>query len=224
MVDSILAVCQAARAALPQPKLVCVFYGYQMINMPRPQLCAHYALRRLLASPLVDMVACPHSYSNRGEGGYHTPQTVADTIRRAGKIYIDEIDCKTMWTPDSVTWKRHISQPRTVPATIEMMKKDAAFQIAAGTAQWWMDLTDNGWFDVPELIEPMRRLKAIEERLQEVDRAPFAEVAFISSQRSMMFQSCSEGLHNIPFKLFRNWHLSRMGAPFEQILNRGSRA
>jgi hypothetical protein len=216
-VDSIIAVCQAAKSALPQPKVTCIFYGYQFSNMPRPQLNGHYALRRLLASDAVDMIASPHAYSNRGDGGYHSPQSMADVIRRAGKIHFDEIDCKTVWTPPSVTWKRHISQPTSVAGAIEMMKKDAAYQLASGTAQWWMDLTDQGWFDAPEVVEPIRRLRAIEERLQGMERKSFGEIALVVSQRSMMFMPPREGLHNATQKMFRNWHLSRVGAPFEQL-------
>jgi len=217
-VDSILAVCAAVKRELPRPKVVCAFYGYHFSDMPRAHLNAHYALSRLLASPHVDMIASPHAYSNRGEGGYHSPQAVGDAIRRAGKLHFDEIDCKTVWTPSSVTWKRHISQPKTVDATIEMMKKDAAYQLASGTAQWWMDLTNNGWFDAPEAATAIRKLKAIEERLQTVDRHSFGEIALVVSQRSMMFQAPREGLHNATQLIFRNWHLARVGAPFEQLL------
>ena len=161
-VDCITAIAGAVKRALPQPKATCIFYGYQFSDMPRPQLNAHYALGRLFASPDVDLIASPHAYSNRGEGGYHSPQAVADAIRRAGKLHFDEIDCKTVWTPASVTWKRHISQPTTVEGTVELLKKDAAYQIASGTAQWWMDLTNNGWFDAPEATDAIRKLKAIE--------------------------------------------------------------
>jgi hypothetical protein len=217
-VDSIAAICESVKGALPAPKATCVFYGYQFSDMPRPQLNGHYALRRLLQSSAVDMIASPHAYSNRGEGGYHAPQSMADTIRRAGKLHIDEIDCKTVWTPDSVTWKRHISQPESVAGTIEMMKKDAGYQLASGTAQWWMDLTNQGWFDAPEAVEPIRKLRSLEARLQERQRHHFGEIAFVVSQRAMMFQAPREGLHNAALLMFRNWHLSRMGAPFETML------
>ena len=43
------------------------------------------ALAKLVDSPAVDMIASPHSYDNRGYGGYHSPQAMADTARRAGK-------------------------------------------------------------------------------------------------------------------------------------------
>jgi PAS domain-containing protein len=98
------------------------------------------------------------------------------------------------------------------------MKKDAAYQLASATAQWWMDLTDEGWFDAPELVEPIRRLKAIEERLQQTERRSFGEVALVTSQLAMMYQAPREGLHNATLKMYRNWHLSRMGAPFEQLM------
>ena len=182
-VDCITAIAGAVKRALPQPKATCIFYGYQFSDMPRPQLNAHYALGRLLASPDVDLIASPHAYSNRGEGGYHSPQAVADAIRRAGKLHFDEIDCKTVWTPASVTWKRHISQPTTVEGTIELLKKDAAYQIASGTAQWWMDLTNNGWFDAPEATEAIRKLKAIESNVQQA-RTPHTSAKSPSSSAS----------------------------------------
>ena len=218
IVDGIVAICTAAKGVLPRQKVVGVFYGYQFSDMPRPQLNGHYALARLLASSAVDFLASPHAYSNRGEGGYHSPQAVSDSIRRAGKLHFDEIDCKTVWTPASVTWKRHISQPTTVAGTIEMMKKDAAYQLASGTAQWWMDLTDQAWFDAPEAAEAIRRLREIEVRLEKRERRDFGEVALVVSQRAMMFQAPREGLHNVTQLIFRNWHLSRMGTPFEQLL------
>jgi hypothetical protein len=217
-VDSITAICRAVKEALPRPKVTCVFYGYQFSDMPRPQLNAHYALGRLLASPEIDLVASPHAYCNRGEGGYHSPQCVADAVRRAGKIHFDESDSKTVWTPPTVTWKRHISQPGSVEATIEMMKKDAAYHLASATGIWWMDLTDEGWFDDPAAVEPIRQLKAIAERLETVRRDHFGEIALVVSQEAMPFQAPRAGLHNATLLMFRNWHLSRIGAPFEQLL------
>ena len=216
--DSIIAVCSAAKEALPQPKVTCVFYGYQFMNMPRHTLNGHFSLRKVLSSDAVDMIASPHSYSNRGEGGYHHSQTVPEAIRRAGKLHFDEIDCKTLWTPDTVTWKRHISQPTHVMGTIEMLKKDAAYQLASGTAQWWMDLTDDGWFDAPELVEPLRRLKTIEERLIALGRSSFGEIAYVASQRASLFYQPAEHLHHAVGFLMRNWFMSRMGAPFDQVL------
>ncbi len=216
--DGLIAICRAAKQALPQPKVTCVFYGYQFNNMPRPQLNGHYALARVLASPDVDILASPHTYSNRGEGGYHSSQTIVDSIRRANKLHIDEVDCKTVWTPSTVTWKRHIRQPETVGATVEMMKKDAAYAIASGSAMWWMDLTDEGWFDAPEAVEPMRKLRDITAHMQDTRHNSYGEVAFVLSQRSMAFQAPRAGLHNAAMNLFRNWHLGRMGAPFEQLL------
>ncbi len=217
-VDCILAVCQAVKNALPIPKATCVFYGYQFSNMPRPTLNAHYAVEKLLASPVVDMLASPHAYSQRGHGGYHAPQALAESIRRAGKLHLDEIDCKTVWTPASVTWKTHISQPATVKDTVEMLKKDAAYALASGTAYWWMDLTDQGWFDAPEAVEPMSRLRQVGDELAKMDTTSSSEVAFVVSQASMHFQSPHEGLHNFCLKIFRNWHLGRLGAPFDTLL------
>jgi hypothetical protein len=139
-------------------------------------------------------------------------------VRRAGKLHFDEIDCKTVWTPRSVTWKTYISQPTTVEATVEMMKKDAAYHMASGTGMWWMDLTNQGWFDSPHLVEPMRRLKSIEERLMRAGRSSFAEIAFIVDEGSTFYHAYRPGLNMACLLMLKQWHLSRLGAPFEQLL------
>jgi len=215
--DSLISICKSVKQALPSPKVTCVFYGYQFNMMPRPQLNGHYALNKVLASTNVDMIASPHAYGYRGEGGYHAPQSLAETIRRAGKIHYDEIDCKTVWTPSTVTWKTHISQPKTVESTVEMMKKDAAFAIASGTSFWWMDLTDEGWFFSPEAVDPIRRIFQLEDRVANLDRGSSSEIAFVVSQKAMHFMAPTDRLHSTVQKIFRNWHLSRIGAPFDTL-------
>ncbi len=217
VVDSITAVCQAAKDAMREPKVVCAFYGYPFCHLPRPQLIGHNALARLLASPAVDLIASPHSYDNRGYGGYHSPQAMADSARRAGKMHFDEVDCKTIWTP-KVRWKDNISEPETLTDTLEMMKKDAAYATVSASAMWWCDLFHQGWYDADECVEPIRRMRQIEQKMLESRRSGFGEVALVVSERAQMFQAQKDGLVDATREMFRNWFLSRMGAPFEQLL------
>jgi hypothetical protein len=218
IVDSIAYLCRAVKDALPQPKVVGVFYGYPFTNMPRPQLNGHYALGKLLQCPDLDFVASPHIYDNRGHGGYHSPQCVSDSVRRAGKLHFDEVDCKTIWTPKTVTWKTYISQPTTLPDTLEMMKKDAAYHMASGTGMWWMDLTNEGWFDSPQVVEPMRRLQTIEERLMKGGRSGFGQIALVVDERSTAYHAYRAGLNMACLLMLKQWHMSRLGAPFQQLL------
>jgi hypothetical protein len=215
--DSIIAVCQAAKDAMQEAKVVCAFYGYPFCHLPRPQLIGHNALARLLDSPAVDLLASPHSYDHRGYGGYHSPQGMADSARRANKMHFDEVDCKTVWTP-KVRWKDHISVPVGTRETLEMMKKDAAYQLASASGMWWCDLLNQGWYDQEECVELIRRLEAVEARLLEMRRSDFGQVALVVSERSQIFQGQKDGLIDASREMFRNWFLSRMGAPFEQLL------
>jgi hypothetical protein len=217
MVDSIIAVCQAAKEAMKDPKVVCTFYGYPFCHLPRPQLIGHNSLARLLESPAIDLLASPHSYDNRGYGGYHSPQGMADSARWANKIHFDEVDCKTVWMP-KVRWKDHISVPPGVKETLEMMKKDAAYQLASASAMWWCDLFNQGWYDHEECVDLIQKMKAIEAYLLETGRLNFGEIALVVSERSQMFQAQKDGLIDASREMFRNWFLSRMGAPFEQLL------
>jgi hypothetical protein len=217
IVDSIVAVCQAAKDAMRDPKVVCTFYGYPFCHLPRPQLLGHNAMAKLLESPAVDLIASPHSYDNRGYGGYHAPQSMADTVRRAGKMHFDEVDCKTIWTP-KVRWKDNISEPPDLWSTIEMIKKDTAYQIVSAGGMWWCDLLNQGWYDADECIEPIRRMRQIEQRVLAMGRHNFGEVALVVGERSQLFQAQKDGLIDATHEMFRNWFLSRMGAPFEPLL------
>lgn len=217
IVDSIIAVCQAAKGAMRDSKVVCTFYGYPFCHLPRPQLLGHNAMARLLQSDAVDLIASPHSYDNRGYGGYHSPQAIPDSIRHAGKMHFDEVDLKTIWSP-KVAWKDNISEPPDLWSTIEMIKKDTAYQIASAGGMWWCDLLNQGWYDADDCIEPIRKMRLIERKVQEMGRRNFGEVALVVSERAQLFQAQKDGLIDATREMFRNWFLSRMGAPFEQIL------
>jgi hypothetical protein len=215
--DSIISVCKAAKEAMTKPKVICTFYGYGFCHLPRPQLNGHNATAKVLASDAVDLLASPHSYDNRGEGGYHAPQAMADSIRLAGKMHFDEVDPKTMWTPE-VAWKDNISQPTTVWSTVEVLKKDAARSLATGDGMWWTDLMDQGWFDHEACVEPIRRTREIARRLVQTGSGSAAEIALVVGERAQVFQAPRDGLIDASREMFRNWYLSRIGAPFDTLL------
>jgi len=143
---------------LAPAKLITVFYGYQMINMPG-RSCAGITPCAACSIRLRRRYRLPALVQQPWRGRVPHPPDRRRYDRRAGKIYFDEIDCKTAWTPDTVTWKRHSASlaPRQAHRNDEERRR---LQIAAGTAQWWMDLTDNGCSTSPRLVEPLRRLKA----------------------------------------------------------------
>jgi hypothetical protein len=61
-------------------------------------------------------------------------------------------------------------------------------------------------------------MREIGKRLLELRRSSFGEVALVVSERAQMFQAQKDGLIDASREMFRNWYLSRMGAPFEQLL------
>jgi len=54
--------------------------------------------------------------------------------------------------------------------------------------------------------------------LMETGRSDFGEVALVVSERAPLFQAQKDGLIDATHEMFRNWYLSRIGAPFEQLL------
>jgi beta-galactosidase len=78
--DSIAYPCREVKEALPEPRVVGVFYGYPSTNMPRPQLNGQYALGKPLQCPYADFLASPHIYDSWGQDGYHSPQCVSDSV------------------------------------------------------------------------------------------------------------------------------------------------
>ncbi len=105
MADLVLDLAAAARRGSgAEKRLVLFFYGYTFEFAALgdgPAKAAHYQLERVLKSPDIDIICSPMSYFDRQPGGYGHAMPAAETITRAGKMYLYEDDTRTFLTKET---------------------------------------------------------------------------------------------------------------------------
>ena len=91
-------VCRAGprrAAGVARRKLVVFFYGYVFefgAIRNGPATSGHYALRRVLDCPDIDVLCSPISYFDRGLGQSAPAMTAAESVALAGKMWLYEDD------------------------------------------------------------------------------------------------------------------------------------
>lgn len=95
-------------ATASNPKLSVTFYGYGLEHAGTcflsPAMTGHCATRKVLNSPYIDVLSSPVWYTDRGLGGVRTPQSPAESVTLAKKLWCDEDDNRTylIWKSGSV--------------------------------------------------------------------------------------------------------------------------
>ena len=98
MADCVCELARAARQASRGRKLVVFFYGYVFefgAIRNGPATAGHYALRRVLDCPDIDVLCSPISYFDRGLGQSGPAMTAAESVALAGKLWLYEDDTRT---------------------------------------------------------------------------------------------------------------------------------
>lgn len=156
--DMLLYWAGIAKEATDNKLVVGTYFGYLFMgsNFDGVRTC-HTGTDRILESDLIDFVSSPVGYNEKilGEGRYL--QTVSDALRAYGKIAVAEQDNRTVLTGmvAGVGYDERdfaIGTTHTMEDTVKALKRDTAFNIADGNAQWFYDMT-GGWYDDDQLYE-----------------------------------------------------------------------
>ena len=98
MADCVCHFARTVREATGGKRLVVFFYGYVFefgAIHNGPATAGHYALRRVLDCPDIDVLCSPISYFDRGLGQSAPAMTAAESIALAGKMWLYEDDTRT---------------------------------------------------------------------------------------------------------------------------------
>ena len=213
--DLIIRIGKTIKRASGNRYLALFFYGYlfEISNNYRhgTQQSGHCALHKVLASEHIDMLAGPISYFERwdvAEDGGSYFMCPVDSITANGKIWIQEDDARTyLKTGDGV-----LTPAKSLKATLNIARKNAANSIVHNTGTWFMDLPAEGWLKDPRIWQEISRLKSIYRGLCEQDkvRPVHSEVAVIVDEKSIYAMTASNAL--MQSLLYRNrYFLSRLG-------------
>jgi beta-galactosidase len=219
MADCVCDLAHAARQASRGQKLVLFFYGYlfEFAALPTaPSVSGHYALRRALECPDIDVLCSPISYFDRGLGGGAPSMSAAESVALAGKMWLNEDDTHTyLATGKQPGWDQHVN---TLEDTNKELVRNVAQEALRNFATWWMDLGATGWFDDPGMWREMARLRSLDEELLRTPTAFHPEVAAVIDERAMCRVAEGGALVTRPGIYEARRSLGRMGAPYGQYL------
>jgi hypothetical protein len=219
MAECVCQLAKAARQASGGRKLVVFFYGYVFefgaIHLG-PAVSGHYALRRVLECPDIDVLCSPISYFDRGLGQSGPAMTAAESVALAGKMWLYEDDTRTyLGTGKFPGWQDRVDN---IDDTNSLLLRNTGQCAVRNFATWWMDLGATGWFDDPQMWAEMARLEALDTPLLENPRPFRPQVAAVVDQRSMIRVACGGQVLARPGVYEARRPLGRMGAPYGQYL------
>ena len=164
MADCVCEFAHVVRTASQGRKLVLFFYGYvfEFGALPNgPAVAGHYALRRALDCPDIDVLCSPISYFDRGLAGSAPAMSAAESVALAGKMWLNEDDTHTyLATEDFPGFQEHV---KTLEDTNRQLVRNLAQEACRNFGTWWMDLGATGWFNDRRMWGEMARMNAIDQ-------------------------------------------------------------
>ncbi|MDR3406105.1 MAG: beta-galactosidase [Chthoniobacter sp.] len=219
MADCVRALAHAARQGSAGKKLVLLFYGYlhefgSVANGPATS--GHYALRRVLDCPDIDILCSPISYSDRGLGGSAPSMTAAESVALAGKMWLNEDDTHTyLATGTPPGYRDHVT---TLEETNAELTRNVAQEALRNFATWWMDLGCTGWFRDPGMWAQMKKPQALDEAMLQSPTPFHPEIAAVIDAPSMWRVAAGGETVTGPAVSGARAALGRIGAPYGQYL------
>lgn len=219
MADCVCELARAARKASRGRKLVVFFYGYVFEFGPvanGPAASGHYALRRVLDCPDIDVLCSPISYFDRGLGGSAPSMSAAESVALAGKLWLNEDDTHTyLATGEPPGSRDHVT---TLEQTNAELVRNVAQEALRNFGMWWMDLGATGWFNDPGMWAEMTRLRGLDEAMLRKPTPFRPEVAVVIDEQSML-RVAPGGVATTRRNIYEvRAPLGRMGAPYGQYL------
>ncbi|MDR0338558.1 MAG: beta-galactosidase [Planctomycetaceae bacterium] len=222
MIDTVLDFAKTVRNASKGKRLVVMFYGYVFefgALSTGPATSGHFALRKALASPDVDIYCSPISYFDRKAGGSAAAMTAAESVALAGKLWLYEDDTRTYLVPEfQLNFPGWRDGGTTFEATRQLLLRNTAECAVRHFGTWWMDLGTGGWFDDPKLWAEMKRLETLDNLFLDTPTPFQPDVAVFLNESSLLGVAAGGNVMSIPTVYQIRAPLARMGTPYGQYL------
>ena len=182
-------------------------------RLDRPLLSVPMFEQMTLASDNVDILCGPLSYTDRHWCGSSPCMTAAESVLAAGKLWLNEDDCRT-----HLAGTRYLAGVASPQQSIDILRRSRGHAILRGLASWWTDIRDMGWHDDPKLWEIQHQLNPVEAaKLARTTRfAP--QIAAIVDEDSMLHLSGRSRELARPLVYDSRAAFGRCGAPYGQYI------
>lgn len=171
MADALLGLAATVKRSWPRPVVTAAFQGYFYGQFARNAAGSHLAHDKILASPHLDCLCSPASYTDgvRAMGGSGHGRGITGAVRRAGKLWLDENDHGTFL--NGCPWDRNFHT--TIEDDIAQIRRNALLPVLRGGGQWWFDFGmiagtpdfaghgNIGWWDHPRLAAEIKAVHQV---------------------------------------------------------------
>ena len=171
LTNVVINLAATAKAAWPRPLVTAAFFGYFYGIFGRQVAGAQLAIEPALHTPHLDCFCSPQSYEtvSRQLGGTGNARGIIGVVRRAGKLWLDEMD-----SPTSTSGCPWLDDFKSTPADdLALHRRNVLQPITRGGGQWWYDfgpvgatpafarMGNIGWWDTPELLTDVAALQSL---------------------------------------------------------------
>jgi hypothetical protein len=171
MADALLGLAATVKQSWPRPIVTAAFQGYFYGQFARNAAGSHLAHDKILASPHLDCLCSPASYTDgvRAMGGSGHGRGITGAVRRAGKLWLDENDHGTFLV--GCPWDRTFKT--TLEDDIACLRRNTLQPVLRGGGQWWFDFGmiagtpafashgNVGWWDHPRLTAEIAAIRRV---------------------------------------------------------------
>ncbi|MES2310420.1 MAG: hypothetical protein V4507_16325 [Verrucomicrobiota bacterium] len=224
MADTILEFAKIVKEETAGKRLTLFFYGYtfECSNcFHGPASSGHYAVRKILKSPDVDILLAPFSYSNRQKGGGGSCMSAAESIKLAGKLWLNEDDtCTYLASKIPFKYPGLKSGVDNVEDTLHLLRRNMGQILSRHFGYWWMDLGATGWFDDPVLWKDLGNFTEIEKSLSLGENLFNPEVSLVIDEKSMLLAPANGAVEQTltPLIYESREKIGRAAFPYAQYL------
>jgi hypothetical protein len=171
LADVVSSMAKVVKETWPRPIMTATFFGYFYCMFGREAAGGHLGIGRLIKSPYIDCVCATPSYTPTAMplGGTWHSRGIVDAVRRAGKLWLDEMDRTTSVVP--CPWDKSLKS--TISQDVAVLRRNLLSPAMRNGGAWCYDFgpiagTPNfvlqgnvGWWDHPVLQQEWSKIHAV---------------------------------------------------------------
>ncbi len=206
---------------------LCGLWGFYNVGMnnctgsiAKGHHIAYNAVELALADPNIDYIAAIQCYSAVNQGTPVVTIFTLDSLRRNGKLFLEEYDIRTFLTELTFAEGHLYSEKENE----NIIKRDFGKTIAHDYVCWWVGFPvgskgrmSQGWFAEDGLLKLLRYCRQVRELTYKYAFQSVAEVGLFFEDRDIVTLDIVNGSPLLVNPQYNSiWHeLSAMGVPFE---------
>lgn len=226
--DLVLYFAAQAQSVIKHEKLLGLYYGY-LLHLGGEFLyhAGHLGYEKVYLSPDIDMISSPSEYKFRKLDDPSGFMVTQKTLDAHNKLYFLEFDHITHVAPTMIdepsTDESGNNCLKEIPGaaskckdeqeSLNLMYRDFTLCYANGAALWWFDMFD-GWFRSPAMMQAIRQMITIHEKLKDIPKQSVARIAVFAEGESMYHLRKSANIGTVTLSDMRRT-LAELGAPYD---------